>query len=233
MKNRRPLAEADVVAQEIVAWLARSCERIEVAGSVRRRKPEVADIEIICVPKVETTMIDLFGQATDTRNLLDDAISDGMVASVASHMDGIWAGLNPRLMRDALRLRLDKNGGSACGMRYKRLLLGEWPLDLFSVINPAQWGVILALRTGPAEFSRRLVTPESQGGLLPDHMRVRDGALWLAEAVLIAGRDQTPAEYFAGQAMLQDDKPRVMETPEESDFFRAIGVEMLPPEERQ
>ena len=29
------------------------CERIEIGGSIRREKPEVGDIEIICIPKKE------------------------------------------------------------------------------------------------------------------------------------------------------------------------------------
>ena len=51
-KTRVPLARAQVVAAEVVALLAPACERIEIAGSVRREKTDVGDIEIVCTPSV-------------------------------------------------------------------------------------------------------------------------------------------------------------------------------------
>jgi DNA polymerase/3'-5' exonuclease PolX len=48
--DRRPLAEALNIANDIVAKLAPHCEQIEVAGSIRRRRPTIGDIEIVCVP---------------------------------------------------------------------------------------------------------------------------------------------------------------------------------------
>jgi DNA polymerase/3'-5' exonuclease PolX len=39
------------IAGRIKAELAPHCERIEIAGSIRRKKPEVKDIEIVAIPK--------------------------------------------------------------------------------------------------------------------------------------------------------------------------------------
>lgn len=39
------------VADEFVAIVKDECERLEVAGSIRRRRPEVGDIDIVLVPK--------------------------------------------------------------------------------------------------------------------------------------------------------------------------------------
>lgn len=39
------------IAEKIKAELAPYCERIEIAGSIRRKKPEVKDIEIVAIPK--------------------------------------------------------------------------------------------------------------------------------------------------------------------------------------
>ena len=39
--RRWPLADALRVADDLKALLAPACERIEIAGSVRRRKPDV------------------------------------------------------------------------------------------------------------------------------------------------------------------------------------------------
>jgi DNA polymerase/3'-5' exonuclease PolX len=60
-----PLAKADSIAETTRAALAPYCERIEIAGSTRRRKAFVGDLEIVCIPKIIPT--GLFGdeQVTD------------------------------------------------------------------------------------------------------------------------------------------------------------------------
>lgn len=45
------LNEALQIAENVKSQLSPHCERIEIAGSVRRRKPEVKDIEIVAIPK--------------------------------------------------------------------------------------------------------------------------------------------------------------------------------------
>jgi DNA polymerase/3'-5' exonuclease PolX len=44
------LNKAKEIAAGIVAQLAPYCERIEIAGSIRRGRPEVHDIDIVCIP---------------------------------------------------------------------------------------------------------------------------------------------------------------------------------------
>jgi len=45
------LTRAKAIAREIVYWLTPACERIIIAGSIRRQKPEVGDIELLCIPR--------------------------------------------------------------------------------------------------------------------------------------------------------------------------------------
>ena len=52
------LVEATAIAGRIRAQLAPYCERCEIAGSVRRKKPECGDIEIVAIPK--PYQVDLF-----------------------------------------------------------------------------------------------------------------------------------------------------------------------------
>jgi len=40
-----------------VEILAPHCERCEVAGSVRRQKPEVGDIEVVCIPRRDVDLL--------------------------------------------------------------------------------------------------------------------------------------------------------------------------------
>lgn len=49
--KRFPLGQAEVIAAKVIALLAPHCERIEVAGSVRRKRLTIGDIEIVCIPK--------------------------------------------------------------------------------------------------------------------------------------------------------------------------------------
>ena len=43
--------DAIIIAERIKSEMAPYCERIEIGGSIRRKKPEVKDIEIIAIPK--------------------------------------------------------------------------------------------------------------------------------------------------------------------------------------
>jgi len=45
------LKRAMEIAERVKAQLAPHCERIEIAGSIRRRKADVGDIEIVAIPK--------------------------------------------------------------------------------------------------------------------------------------------------------------------------------------
>lgn len=165
------------------------CERLEIAGSIRRGKSDPHDIELVAVPKIrsENRQVDMFTVDMVEVDLLSNALED-------------------KKAQGNIVDRLDKNGRPAWGPRFKRLLYHGFPVDVFIVRPPAQWGVIFAIRTGPAEFSHRFVTSRSLGGAMPADMRVKDGQL-----------------LHGGQ---------VVETPEEEDFFEAIGLPCWPPSER-
>lgn len=45
------LAEAEKLAEKITAQLAPFCERLEIAGSIRRRREWVNDIDLVALPK--------------------------------------------------------------------------------------------------------------------------------------------------------------------------------------
>jgi DNA polymerase/3'-5' exonuclease PolX len=176
MKTKMPLVEARAIAEEWVAMLAPYCERVEIAGSVRRGKLEVGDIEIVCKPlMVEET--DMFGVVTGHLSMVDALFAEGEYKLVKS------------------------------GTRYKQVDLGEINLDLFCVIDPAQWGVLFLIRTGPAEYSHRFVTKKQQGGMLPSNMQVKDGAVWC--------------------------NGKMYETPEEADVYKLIGAPYVNPNERR
>ena len=45
------LDQATAIAERVRAQLVPHCDRIEIAGSIRRRKADVGDIEIVAIPK--------------------------------------------------------------------------------------------------------------------------------------------------------------------------------------
>lgn len=49
--NRIPLARAAEIADRVLCQLTPHCHLISIAGSIRRGRPTIGDIEIVCVPK--------------------------------------------------------------------------------------------------------------------------------------------------------------------------------------
>ena len=143
------LQQAAQIAENYRMQLAPYCTRIEIAGSVRREKSIVHDIELVAVPLI-CDVRDMFGTFISSQSALEVALP---------HLLTLW-------------------GASAIknGPKYKQFGLAEnIKLDLFLVTPPAEWGVIFALRTGSADFSHRLVTSRKYGGFLPSYAKVRDG----------------------------------------------------------
>lgn len=138
------LIQAQAVAAEIVDALAPACQRIEVAGSIRRKKTDdIKDVEVLAISKPRQIA---FGQPT------------------------IWpliARVNVLRETGPVTYRYDKNGRKAAGEKYQRLLWNNVALDLF-IVQPEQWGMAMVIRTGEAEFSHRLVTAQQFGGAMPE-----------------------------------------------------------------
>lgn len=206
-KQRVTRAEAFGVIEDLFPLLEPACRTLQVAGSIRRGKSEVSDVELVAVPRVVMTPIDLFGQVFDETDLLDDACDQ-------------------LLSKGTFTQRLDVNGYPRWGKRTKLISYRGVAVDLFSVLPPAQFGVILTIRTGSAKFSRRLMTPRSIGGLLPAHMMVRDGCLYrhMHGAELPVDKDLR-RQYPAGW---------LVEVPAHTEqaFFDAIGLDWIEPEGR-
>ena len=61
-------ANAYWIANDLQEVLAPHCQRLAIAGSLRRGKPEVKDIELVAVPKTKEIK-DLFGIPTSISEL--------------------------------------------------------------------------------------------------------------------------------------------------------------------
>lgn len=183
-------AEAHAAATELVGELADACERIEIAGSVRRRKGEVHDLEIVAIPRRDTEALPGMWEPT---YLEVDALRITIEALLG---EGRLAARDVEVHRKDGSTEVQQRMGAS----YKALVYRGMPVDLF-ITDADRWGCILALRTGPGDWNTRLVTDCKRW-----FRRVEDGR------VLHLGK--------------------VVPTPEEADFFRALGVPWLDPWER-
>jgi len=144
-KTRYPEIVALRVASEIGARLSPACERIVIAGSLRRRKPTVGDIEILFIPRMVTEPVGLF----DTREVpATDAVLDAMLA------EGVL-GKRP----------LQTKAGTAWGALNKLAvhLPSGIPVDLFRT-TAESWANYLVCRTGPADSNTRIATAAQRRG---------------------------------------------------------------------
>jgi DNA polymerase/3'-5' exonuclease PolX len=146
--------EAYFIGQTLLQDLGRGCEKIELAGSVRRHKAEVKDLEIVAVPKLEARQVGFWDTAP--YSLLEEVLDDLLAKGI--------------LVRDCEVRRW--------GERYKRMVhdASGLVIELF-MARPHSWGYILALRTGPAEFNRTWASHGYHGGCLPLENQLRDGEL--------------------------------------------------------
>lgn len=145
-----PLARGQEFAAALVAMLRDGCERVEVAGSIRRGKAAVSDVELVVVPRMSP---DLFGGPG-----FDELNTCVVLAVQAGHLH--WRDRNGRVSREP---------PSLADRKYYALIaelpgVQGMPVDLFAVRAPAQWGAIMAIRTGPADYSARLVTTARKRG---------------------------------------------------------------------
>lgn len=146
-----PLEDARLAAEYFVSLLEDACERIEIAGSIRRRKPIVHDIEIVAVPRVvDRPKAGLFADDTEPVNLLEERIA--LLLSRGSERHDVIARAVENHRRDG-SIDVQEKLGPA----FKALVYAGLPVDLF-ITDAERWGCIFALRTGPGDWNVRLVT---------------------------------------------------------------------------
>ena len=129
------LEKAKAIAEKIKAVLESSCERVIIAGSIRRQKPEVGDIELLCIPKY----------------FVDVDMLDGKIRTLIHF--------------EMLGYRLNKLGRKVYGPKNKLLvhLPSGIGVDVFST-DERRWPVALVVRTGGKETNKRIATAALRKG---------------------------------------------------------------------
>jgi DNA polymerase/3'-5' exonuclease PolX len=126
------LLTAEQIAKSVRARISRYCYKTEIVGSVRRRKKEVKDIELLALPLTQTIN------------------------------PGLWAGegknaRDENFIMQAKQLGKLQKGNMRTG-RYCQFYVQDKDvnIDLFMPL-PESWGAQMVIRTGPKEFSQYLV----------------------------------------------------------------------------
>ena len=129
------LDKARAIAEELKALLEPSCHRIEIAGSIRRQKPEVGDIELLCIPRY--------------------------VGGVDQLDRQIGALVGQRI----LGFRRNKRGSRVYGPKNKLMvhLPSGIGVDIFST-DELCWPVALVVRTGGENTNKRIATAALRKG---------------------------------------------------------------------
>jgi DNA polymerase/3'-5' exonuclease PolX len=148
----KPYAQMRKIAEGLVERMAPACHRIQIVGSIRRRRNLCSDIELLAIP------ISLQDGFFGTPPLGEPTALGAMVRSWPVE----WVKSGDRYKQ----FRLTTTAGSV------------YTVDLW-LATPATWGVKCMIRTGSAEFSTAMVTPRRLHGLMPDQFRIRDGRVWL------------------------------------------------------
>lgn len=126
--------------------------RVDVAGSIRRKKADVGDIELVI-------------DARDNAVAPEFATIDGRIDALLS------AGKISQQLRPDGKAR-------AWGTRYKAGVFQGVNVDFWLVRDDRNYDTTLLIRTGPGDGNKWLVTSEAYGGGLPDHVRFHEGNLW-------------------------------------------------------
>lgn len=213
------LQSALPLAQLLAADLTPGCDRLEIAGSVRRGRAQVHDVEIVAIPaRTSIQRTDMFGE------VVAEEITD--------------------LFEERLRLLQDGSGWDWCldkelprnGPRYKRFRSKSAGIcaDVF-LCDARGWGGAMAMRTGPADFSQALVTLARRRGkhvadgyLVHGHPKPRRAIANPTVVQIATGRTEEEYPCAKGEAC-----PLILPTPEELAFFAALGLPWIEPGERR
>lgn len=221
------LEEASKLADEIVEELKSACERIEVAGSIRRKKPDgIKDVEIVAVPryryKEKVVNGDLFSPTKVEgyqENLLDLRMRYNMLEACAKQT------IMPNCPWDYGDKRGPKQNISApFSERYYSVKYKGAKVDLFVVMPPAEFGPIFTIRTGSKDFTHWLVSQGWKDGYYFEEGRILR-YLWKGTRKPITG-DQGPITV---DKYVTEPVP----APEESDVFRILKLPEYPVEKRE
>jgi DNA polymerase/3'-5' exonuclease PolX len=166
---RRPWRQLTPLAEWLTNVLQPACTEVVIAGSYRRESEAVGDIEIVVLPKWEMSIpeVDLFGDPMSEPEPCYPSLSDALEMLVANGLLVPYR-IDGKLMKAfTVGPNLSDAGQGFEGQK----------IDMF-IAKEDNFGNILVIRTGPADYSKRVVTAQSYGGMMPFGFRQEGGYLY-------------------------------------------------------
>lgn len=163
---RLPLAQASQLARRIVEEIKPCCHRAKIVGSIRRRAETIGDIEIIVIPKRQPSLIPTIPGESLLDLCLNSLVEQG------------------RLIR--------ANKGQVLKKYYIPHLYNQGIMTILEIVvsSRERWPVEAAIKTGPKDFSHKLITPRNQGGYLPSDCHIDQGwQVWRGETLVPIERE--------------------------------------------
>lgn len=217
--TKRPHSEAALDATAFSDLFVGLFDRWTVAGSTRRGEDVVGDVEHVVIPKmIAGAAADLFGGTAPPVNAVFKKL-DELVATA------------PDLMSKHV-YRYDSHG--APSYRWGAIARGvdfRGHLHELFCATADNFGPTLAIRTGPAEFSKSLVT-----GLLRHGRRNKDGKVWKCEPCQLC--DVPPDSGKRDWLCQRCDGTRLIPVEaipcaDERHYFELCGVAWVEPRDRR
>jgi len=200
--TKRPWAEAMAIGVRLANELAVVCTRIKLAGSLRRRRPEVGDIEIVA--ELGDVPVDLIGaMGPDIEGAHSIARTWGNVMKSGDRSIQV-------VLPDGMQVDVHLVVGltcDGCGFRVPAATRSDTPLRCPSCSGAAFtgncWGSQLAIRTGPVDLGVEVMQRLRKRGF----------------------------QHAQGRIVRMEDGG-VIPTPDEETYFALAGLPCLPPEQR-
>ena len=175
--KRIPLKNALGIAEHIVSSLEPYCERIEIAGSIRRQSKTVKDIELVLIPKLQPSG-KLFGGQPERNALLLQFFENWKRVNKSS---GYETSGNPKT---------DK---------YLKLWY-KIPIDIY-IVDQDNWGYLLALRTGSPNFNFKILKAISDSDY-----KVRDGYVYNQQSTKVQVKTEAAFFELIGLPWLEPEE---------------------------
>lgn len=201
-----PFTKAFKVANYIADQLRPHCIRLHIAGSLRRMKPDVKDIEIVCEPRREFIQNGMFADSGDW--LIVRELSEALATIQKEIVKGKISGRYMQIISSST-------------------LCPDIKLDLF-MPAPEDYFRILAIRTGSADYAHHCIAAAWKR---KGWTGVKDLGLRLMKECDSHRDSQNKIHYT-----LKKDLAAITLPPKwtnEAEFFKWLGLEYEDPEFRE
>lgn len=199
---------ASVLAQRFRDLFDGCYAQWEVAGSIRRRKAQCGDAEHVCISRLVS-------------------VASNELFATPKPVNAIWKRLEELEAAGTVIRHVYGDTGFRWGEKYRGVEFKGVLQEIYQA-DADNWGATLAIRTGSAEFSQKLVT-----GLLRNGHRNYKGHVWRCEPCLsdsegFNGRHPKTCAC-EGTKLLPVEK---IAARDEEEYFRLCGIAWTEPEKR-